>query len=248
MKKQNYKMTISYDGANYRGWQRLKNDEKSIQFKIERVLSEFYKSEIKLIGSGRTDAGVHALKQIANFHADDTYNTTGIYKYLNHYLPEDIAVVQIELANEQFHSRFNVSEKHYQYKIWNGVHSNVFERKSSYWFKDFLDIDKMKNAAKLLIGKHDFLGFSTKSKKKNTTKEIYNINISNEGSMIIVDIYGEGFLYNMIRIIVGTLIEIGQSKKEISVINKVIKSGNREDAGFTVPAKGLCLVDVKYSK
>jgi len=247
-KAQNHKMTISYDGTIYRGWQRLKNDEKSIQFKIERVLSELYKTEIKIIGSGRTDAGVHATCQIANFHADNTYTTDEIYKYVNHYLPEDIAVNNIEIVDDQFHSRFNVSEKHYQYKIWNGIHSSVFERKYSYWIKDSINIDKMKEAAKLFIGKHDFLGFSTKSKKKNTIKEIYNINISNQGSMIVIDIYGEGFLYNMIRIIVGTLIEIGQSKKEIDVIQRVFLSGIREDAGFTAPAKGLCLVNVTYNK
>ena len=247
-KKQNYKMMISYDGTNYRGWQRLKNDEKSIQFKIESVLSELYKNEIKLIGSGRTDAGVHAKHQIANFHADSTYTTEEIYKYVNHYLPEDIAVNNIEIMDEQFHSRFNVAEKHYQYKIWNGIHSSVVERKYCYWIKDSLNIDKMKEAAKLLVGKHDFLGFSTKSKKKNTIREIYNISITNQGSMIIIDIYGEGFLYNMIRIIVGTLIEIGQSKKEIDIIQSVFSSGIREDAGYTVPGKGLCLVNVTYKQ
>lgn len=247
MKNQNYKMTISYDGTAYRGWQRLKNDEKSIQFKIEKVLSELYKFDIKIIGSGRTDAGVHAMCQIANFHAGNTYSTKEIYKYLNHYLPEDIAVSNVEIAHEQFHSRFNVSKKHYQYKIWNGIHSSVFDRKNSYWVKESLNIDKMKEASKILVGKHDFLGFSTKSKKKNTTKDIYNISISNDGSMIIVDIYGEGFLYNMVRIIVGTLIEIGQSKKEIDIIQNVFSSRNREAAGFTAPAKGLCLINVTYN-
>lgn len=246
VKKVNYKMKISYDGTHYRGWQRLKNDEKSIQLKIERVLSELYKTEIKIIGSGRTDAGVHALCQIANFHADNSYTTDDIYKYLNHYLPEDIAVNSIEIVDELFHSRFNVSEKHYQYKIWNGIHSSVFERKNSYWVQESLNIDNMKEAAKLLIGKHDFIGFSTKSKKKNTVKEIYDLKISNEGSMIIIDLYGEGFLYNMVRIIVGTLIEIGQSKKDADVIRKIFSNGVREEAGFTVPGKGLCLVNVIY--
>ena len=245
-KKQNYKMIISYDGTNYRGWQRLKNDDKSIQFKIERVLSELYKRDIQVIGSGRTDAGVHAICQIANFHADNTYSIDEVYEYVNHYLPEDIAIQNVELVDELFHSRFNVSEKRYQYKIWNGVHSNVFNRKTSYWVKEPLDIDKMKEAAKQLVGKHDFLGFSTKSKKKNTIRDIYNISISIEDSMITIDISGEGFLYNMIRIIVGTLIEIGQSKKGIDIIEQVFKSGNREDAGYTVPGKGLCMVDVTY--
>lgn len=247
IEKLNYKMTISYDGTHYRGWQRLKNDEKSIQFKIEKVLSELYKSEIMIIGSGRTDAGVHAVCQIANFHAENTYTTEEIYKYVNNYLPEDIAVNNIEIMDEQFHSRFNVSEKHYQYKIWNGIHSSVFERKNSYWVKDSLNIDKMKEAAKLLIGKHNFLGFSSKSKKKNAIKDIYNISISSEGAMISIDIYGEGFLYNMVRIIVGTLIEIGQSKKDIDVIQRIFSSGIREEAGFTVPGKGLCLVNVTYN-
>ncbi len=200
-----------------------------------------------IIGSGRTDAGVHALCQIANFHAENTYTTEEIYRYVNHYLPEDIAVNDIEIMDEQFHSRFNVSEKHYQYKIWNGIHSNVFERKNSYWVNDSLNIDKMKEAAKLLIGKHNILGFSSKSKKKNTIRDIYNISITSEGAMISIDIYGEGFLYNMVRIIVGTLIEIGQSKKDIDVIQRIFSSGIREEAGFTVPGKGLCLVNVTYN-
>lgn len=246
MSKQNYKMTISYDGSNYRGWQRLKNDEKSIQYKIETVLSELYKYDIKIIGAGRTDAGVHARCQIANFYAKKIYSTDEIYKYLNQYLPEDIAVTNIEEVDERFHSRFNAVKKHYQYRIWNGVHSNVFERKTSYWTNESLNIKKMKEAAKILIGKHDFLGFSTKSKKKNTIREIYDIRISKEGPMITVDVYGEGFLYNMVRIIVGTLIEIGQSRKSSDVIEQVFSSGVRENAGYTVPAKGLCLIDVTY--
>jgi tRNA pseudouridine38-40 synthase len=242
----NFKMTISYDGTHYRGWQRLKNDEKSIQLKIERVLSELYNSDILIIGSGRTDAGVHAVCQVANFHAESTYSTTEIYEYVNHYLPEDIAVNSVEIMDEQFHSRFNVFEKHYQYKIWTGVHSSVFERKNSYWVKDSIDIIRMKEAATILIGKHNFLGFSTKSKKKNTIKDIHNINISKDGAMITIDIFGEGFLYNMVRIIVGTLIEIGQSKKDADIIQHVFLSGTREEAGFTAPGKGLCLVNVSY--
>lgn len=246
VKQQNYKMIISYDGTHYKGWQRLKNDEKSIQLKIEKVLTELFKTEIVIIGSGRTDAGVHALCQVANFHASNTHTTDEIYKYLNHYLPEDIAVNKVETVDEKFHSRFNASKKHYQYKIWNGVHSSVFERKNSYWVKEPLQVDKMKKAAKLLVGKHNFLGFSSKSKNKNTVKEIYKLNISKEKDMILIDIYGDGFLYNMVRIIVGTLIEIGQSKKDIDIIKKVISNGVREDAGFTAPAKGLCLMEVIY--
>lgn len=245
--KQNYKMTISYDGTNYRGWQRLKNDEKSIQFKIERILTELYKYDIKIIGSGRTDAGVHAIGQIANFHADNTYSTEDIYKYINQYLPEDIAINKVELMEEQYHSRFNVSKKHYQYKIWNGIHSSVFERKTSNWVKESISVEKMKEAAKLFVGTHDFLGFSTKSKKKNTIRDVYDITISIHDSMITIDIYAEGFLYNMVRIIVGTLIEIGQSTKGIDTIERVFLSGNREDAGYTVPGKGLCLVNVTYN-
>lgn len=242
----NYKMTILYDGTHYKGWQRLKDDEKSIQLKIERVLSELYHTEILIIGSGRTDAGVHAKCQIANYHAASIHATEDIYNYLNHYLPEDIAVTNVEVVDEQFHSRFNVAEKHYQYKVWNGIHSNVFERKTSAWVKDPLDVDKMIEAATLFVGKHDFLGFSTKSKKKNTIKEIYNVTVSSDGPMITIDIYGEGFLYNMVRIMVGTLIEIGQSNKEKSIINQVYKSGNRGMAGFTALGKGLCLVNVTY--
>lgn len=244
--KTNYKMTILYDGTHYKGWQRLKDDEKSIQLKIEKVLSELYQSEILITGSGSTEAGVHAKYQIANYHAESKHAIEDIYYYVNHYLPEDIAVTNIEIVDDQFHSKFNVYEKHYQYKIWNGVHSNVFERKTSAWVKDPLDVDKMIEAATLFVGKHDFLGFSTKSKKKNTIKEIYKVKVSSEGSMITIDIYGEDFLHNMVRIMVGTLIQIGQSNKDKSIIPQIFKSGNRGVAGFTALGKGLCLLNVTF--
>lgn len=242
----NYKLTIAYDGSRYRGWQRLKNDDKSIQYKIEQVLSKLYDREIKIIGSGRTDAGVHAENQIANFHAEASFTIKEIKNYLNHYLPEDIAIKSIEEVSSRFHSRFNVKEKHYRYRIWIGNYPNVFERKYMYSIDKTIDINAMRIAAKLFEGTHDFKGFSTKSKKKNTQKTISKINIIQNDNEITIDYYGNGFLYNMLRIITGTLLELGYRTRSIDTITQIFETKDRKLAGPTVPPQGLCLINVKY--
>lgn len=242
----NYKLVISYDGTRYKGWQRLKNDTKSIQYKIEEILSKLYGHDIKIIGSGRTDAGVHAKHQVANYQAKDLHKTEEILAYVNHYLPEDIAVSSIEEVGERFHARFNVVEKHYQYNIWNGVYADVFARKYSYWVKESLNIEMMIKAAKLFEGEHDFEGFSKRSKNKNTVKNIRQIKITVDGNRIIIDCFGEGFLYNMVRVITGTILEIGLGTRGIESINEIFTTKNRDLAGVTVPAQGLCLMNVIY--
>ena len=264
---QNYKMTIQYDGTRYQGWQRLKDSDKSIQGKIEEVLTRMCNHKVEIHGSGRTDANVHAIGQVASFKIETEKTCEEIQDYLNTYLPEDIAVVDVCEVDERFHARLTKCRKTYLYRINNANISNVFERKYVYNVPERLDIEKMKKAASYLIGEHDFVGFSSLKKvKKSTVRRIYECRVTphppqavplplegkaygrSTGGNNEIDIYitGDGFLYNMVRIIVGTLIEIGKGERKPEDILKVLESKNRTDAGFTAPGQGLILYEVRY--
>ena len=262
----NYCMTIEYDGTRYLGWLRLKDTDKSIQGKIEDVLSRMCEHKVEIHGSGRTDAGVHAIGQVASFKIETDKKTDEIRDYLNQYLPEDISVTGVREVDDRFHARLNACEKTYLYRINNSNISDVFERKYVYQVKEALDIEKMKKAAQYLLGTHDFVGFSSLKKvKKSTVRTVFECRVSahpsQEGSLLTeekacttagsneVDIFitGDGFLYNMVRIIVGTLIEVGLGKKDAEVIQRVLDGKERETAGFTAPAQGLTLYKVKYA-
>ena len=247
----NYRFYVEYDGTRYLGWQRLgKNQfEKSIQGKIELVLSKLYDlpvEEINLIASGRTDAGVHAKAQVANVHLPDNKPMSEIESYCNRYLPEDIRIFGLEEVEDRFHSRFSAKQKEYHYRI-SLSKPSVFEKNYIWYLESELDFDKIKKAAQLLIGEHDFFGFSSlKKTKKSTVREIYNIEILKEENSIVFIFTGNGFLQNMIRIIMGTLIEIGEGKKDVDSIILTLNSKKRENAGFLAPAKGLILYKVSY--
>ncbi|WP_129595862.1 tRNA pseudouridine(38-40) synthase TruA [Anaerophilus nitritogenes] len=243
----NIKLEIEYDGSRYNGWQKLGNNQNTIQGKIEEVLSKMTKENIEIIGSGRTDAGVHAISQIANFKTSTDMNIYEIKDYCNEYLPQDIVIKRIEEVDERFHARYNAKGKKYLYRIWNGHTPTAFHRKYTYYIKEPLYIDRMKKASKYFIGEHDFKSFcSSKSKKKKTVREIYEIDIEKIGPEINIVFYGNGFLYNMVRIIVGTLIEVGQGKRDIHSIEEILNLKSREEAGVTAPAQGLFLYEVYY--
>lgn len=259
----NYKMTIQYDGTRYSGWQRQTNTDKSIQGKIEDVLTKLVGHRVEIHGSGRTDAGVHANGQVASFKIATEKSCEEMADYINRYLPEDIAVIDMCEADDRFHARLTASKKTYLYRINNSNISNVFERKYVYNVNERLDVEKMKKAAAYLTGEHDFLGFSSVKKvKKSTVRKIYECRVIDnpsvspiashlplhKGGNKEIDIYitGNGFLYNMVRIIAGTLIEIGLGTREIDSIDYVLKNRDREAAGFTAPAQGLTLYSVKY--
>lgn len=244
----NYRLTIGYDGTRYNGWQRQKNAEKTIQGKIETVLSKLYDEEIKIIGSGRTDAGVHALNQIANYHAKNKFNLDYIKSYLNNYLPEDIIIKEVIQVNERFHSRFNAKSKTYTYKIWkkDAIELPLFERKYVYLINRGIDISLIKKGSKLFEGEHDFKGFSSDKTKKSTVRTIYSINIMEDDNKILLEVNGDGFLYNMVRIIVGTLIEIGVGDRDINTITNIFNNKIREEAGYTTPPNALFLKEVIY--
>ncbi|QUH20591.1 tRNA pseudouridine(38-40) synthase TruA [Alkaliphilus sp. B6464] len=243
----NIKLIIEYDGSKYSGWQRLKNSDQTIQGKLESVISEMVSSSVEIIGSGRTDAGVHARGQVANFKTKSNMTTKEMHKYINHYLPQDIVVSKVIEAPERFHSRYNAKSKKYTYYIWNHWIPSPFQRKYSYQFIETLDIGLMEEASKKLVGTHDFIGFSSvKKTNKSTIRTIEEITIVKEGNMLKFSFIGDGFLYNMIRIIMGSLIEIGIREKEISYIDEILKTKTRSIAGKTLPPHGLFLEEVYY--
>lgn len=243
----NIKLTIEYDGARYLGWQRLGNSDKTIQGKIEHVLKQMTGEEIEIIGSGRTDAGTHAHGQVANFKSNTAMDPKEIIEFVNRYLPRDIVVKMVEDVPERFHARYNAVGKKYSYYVWNDSIPTAFERNYSFQFPQQLDIDLMNEACQKLIGKHDFIGFSAlKKTKKSTVRTIDELSIEREGQLLHFTFVGDGFLYKMVRIIMGTLLEIGNGKRSITTIDDIFEQKVRSEAGETVPAQGLFLDEVYY--
>lgn len=242
----NYKFRVSYDGSRYSGWQRQGNTRATIQFKLEQAISGVIGEEIELAGSGRTDAGVHAVGQIANFKTNRYLDLDTIADEINRALPEDIAVFDFTLASPRFHARLSAKEKTYCYTIRNGEASDVFLRKYEYKIPQPLDLDAMEQGSRYLLGTHDFAGFSTGRTKKSTQRHIRQIRIAQDGTKITLSFTGNGFLYNMVRILAGTLIEVGRGERTPESILQVFETNDRSKAGFTAPAQGLCLMEVLY--
>lgn len=243
----NIKMTIEYDGNRYLGWQRLGNSDKTIQGKIEQVLKQLTGESIEIIGSGRTDAGTHAKGQVANFKTGCTLSLMDMQHQLNHQLPKDIVVVTIDEVSERFHARYNAKTKQYSYYVWYQQIPTVFDRNYSFYYPAELDLKRMKEACLKFQGKHDFAGFSAlKKTKKSTVRTIETISIDNKEGMLHFTFVGDGFLYKMIRIMVGTLLEIGTGERSIDSIEEILEQKVRSEAGMTVPAHGLFLDEVHY--
>ena len=242
----NYKITVQYDGTKYSGWQRQGNTKNTISERFENVLCKMCGQRVEIFASGRTDAGVHAEGQVANFKCDTSLCVTEIKGYLNRYLPEDIRVKEIEEAEERFHSRLCAKRKTYEYTI-STEKADVFKRKYVYTSDNKPDIEKMRKGAEKFLGTHDFRGFSSLGKvKKSTVRTIYNIDIKAEESIIKITITGNGFLYNMVRILCGTLLVIGTGKLEEGIIEEIFNDKIRADAGVKLPACGLKLMNVEY--
>jgi tRNA pseudouridine38-40 synthase len=242
----NLRLDICYDGTRYRGWQRLPGKDDTIQGKIEKALSRILEEEIEISGSGRTDAGVHAKGQVANFHCDSTMTAEEILFQLRRYLPEDIGIYSCRDVSPRFHARLNAKEKTYCYRIWNSKEPCVFDRRYVAVMEETLNLDAMNRAAALLCGEHDFSAFCGNAKmKKSTVRYIRSVDIRKQGEEIVLDITGNGFLHNMVRIVVGTLIEVGRGVRQPGSIPELF-GGKRADAGFLAPAQGLCLMEVFY--
>lgn len=249
MARRNIAMLLEYDGTRYDGWQRQGNTDCTIQGRLESVLERMTGTYQEVHGSGRTDAGVHASGQVANVHLDTAMEPDDICDYLNRYLPEDIRILKTAQVPERFHSRLWAAEKTYTYHIDMGKKGGVFQRKYVYTVGRRLDVERMKEASGLLVGTHDFQGFcAVKNKKKSTVRTLKDIDFRLEGDCLAVRVTGDGFLYNMVRILVGTLIEAGQGKRSVESVEKILRTGDRQMAGFTAPARGLFLTSVAYNQ
>ena len=246
MSARNIRLHICYDGTRYKGWQRLSGVDNTIQGKLEQTLSRILGEEIEISGSGRTDAGAHAMGQVANFHCESELSCGEILSQLRRYLPEDIGIESCQEASPRFHARLNCKSKTYRYRIWNSEKPCVFDRRFVYVMPEQLDIGKMQEAAEHFVGEHDFTAFcANKKMKKSTVRCIESVTITREGEELIMTFTGDGFLYNMVRIMVGTLLEVGQHKRKADSIPALFGS-KREEAGALVPAQGLCLMEVNY--
>lgn len=279
----NIRLIIEYDGSKYHGWQLQKNTHHTLQEIIEKILRRILQEKVRIIASGRTDAGVSAVGQVVNFKTKTTIPTRKLKSALNSLLPEDIVITKVKDVDSTFHAQFNAKSKIYRYTILNQRHPSVFLRNFTYFFPYKLDVKLMRSAARFLLGRHDFACFqaspvrntnshngvevsngaspvrntnshsrtkisngASDKKASNSIRTIKMIRLSREGNLILIDIEANGFLYKMVRNIVGTLIEIGEKKQPPISIKKILTSRNRRFAGPTVPGHGLCLLRVKY--
>ena len=246
----NIRILLQYDGSRYDGWQKQGNTEKTIQGKLEQILERLCGCPVEVHGSGRTDAGVHALGQVANFHlpaACPLQEPEAIREYLNRYLPEDINILSAQRVPERFHSRLNAVSKTYLYRIETSPKKDVFQRKYIYGLGKHLDLPLMKEAAQILLGTHDFASFcSLKRSKKSTVRTISSIDLRMDGTILEISFTGNGFLYNMVRILTGTLLEVGLKERTINSVRAALEEKDRGLTGFTAPAEGLFLKEVRY--
>ena len=244
----NIRLRLQYEGTRYQGWQKQTSTENTIQGKMEALLSKICGEPIEISASGRTDAGVHALGQVANFHTESQISTEKLLEECNRYLPEDIAVSEVSEAAPRFHSRLNAAGKRYRYRIINSEIPDVFWRRYAVAEPAKLDIEAMRTAAAFLLGEHDFKAFtSAKKSKKSTVRRIDEIRIEGIGNRIEFIFTGNGFLHHMIRILMGTLLEVGKGERTPESVVGVLSSGDRSLAGPLVPAKGLVLEEVFYT-
>ena len=243
----NYMLTLCYDGSRYSGWQKQGNTGNTIQEKLEALLTRLLGQPVEIAGCGRTDAGVHAKCQVCSFRAQTDMDCAELLARLRQYLPEDIGALTLEEAPPRFHARLSCREKSYLYHIWNCDAPNVFERKYVYRYPGALDTYAMRRAAQAIIGEHDFTAFcANRHMKKSAVRTLRSIEIDRQGGELRILLTGNGFLYNMVRIIAGTLIEVGSGKRSAEEMPDILASLDRGRAGFTAPPQGLFLWNVEY--
>jgi tRNA pseudouridine38-40 synthase len=244
----NIKLTIEYDGKDFNGWQKQPN-KLNIQGEIERAIYNVTGEEVKLNASGRTDAGVHALGQVANFKTNSNIPINKFAIAINSKLKKSIVIKNAEEVEERFHSRYNCKQKTYRYVINNSTQGTAIYRDLEYHIPQKLDIEKMKRAVKFFEGEHDFKAFKASgTSSKSSVRTIYNAEVKEDGDKILIELTGNGFLYNMVRIISGTLVDVGLNKIPVEEISNIIEKGKRENTGKTLPPHGLYLVSVKYEQ
>ena len=242
----NIKLTIEYDGKEFNGWQKQPT-KLNIQGEIEKAIEHITGERVDLIGSGRTDKGVHAIAQIANFKIESNFPIEKMPIAINSQLKESIKIKKAEEVSIDFHSRYNCKDKTYCYVIDNSKEGSAIFRNFAYHESKKLDVEAMKNAIKDLTGEHDFSSFkSSGTSSKSSIRTIYKAEIEEKGDYIIIKLTGNGFLYNMVRIISGTLLEVGLGKIKVNEMKEIIKSKDRQRAGKTLPPYGLFLYNVEY--
>lgn len=243
----NYKFIICYDGTRYKGWEHQPGIDMTIQGKLELHLREMVGEEVEILGAGRTDAGVHAKGMVAHAKFATNLDTDEITDYMNKTLPDDICILETRIASNRFHSRYNAIGKTYCYTCYVGPGKPVFNRKFVYTLSERPDVEAMRKAASYLIGQHDFKSFcGNKKMKKSTVRLVDSIEISERNNYINLTFHGTGFLQHMVRILTGTLLEVGQGLRDPDSIPELIEACDRSKAGFTAPAQGLCLMKVDY--
>ena len=242
----NFKMTLSYDGSRYFGWERQPGKE-TIQGKLEAVLTRMCGTPVNVIGAGRTDAGVHARAMVANAYMDTDMEPEAIRDYLNHYLPDDIGVAEVKEAADRFHARYRAVGKLYTYTCYVGETKPVFNRKYVTVLDGKPDVEAMRRAVEFLVGEHDFRSFCANPQmKKSTVRIVDSIEIQQKKDLLYLNFHGTGFLQNMVRILTGTLLEVGFGKRSVASVKEVLEAKDRKLAGYTAPPQGLCLMRVDY--
>ncbi|PYG85685.1 tRNA pseudouridine(38-40) synthase [Ruminiclostridium sufflavum DSM 19573] len=241
------KLKIEYDGTNYHGWQIQKNAN-SVQETIEKAIYKLLGDKTGIVGCSRTDVGVHAYGQVAHFVTDSSIPGEKFSYAINNLLPEDIVIKHSEEVQEDFHSRYSAKGKKYRYLIYNEAHASAIMRNRTYHVRPELDFENMKRAARYFTGQHDFAAFqATGGQVRSTVREIFSIELlRKEDNLISIEVSGSGFLYNMVRIIAGTLVYVGMGKIEADEIPDIIESADRTRAGKTAPAEGLYLMEIYY--
>lgn len=240
----NYRLTLAYDGTRYHGWQRLAG-ARTVQSTVETALTQIFAQPVEISGSGRTDAGVHARGQVASFAAPER-DCASVLRQLRALLPPDIGALSLSPAAARFHARLSATQKTYHYRIWNSEVPDVFERRWRVAFPQRLDEEAMHRAAACLIGRHDFGAFSSAGRKKSTVRTLKELSIVRTGDEICFVLTADGFLYNMVRILVGTLLEVGAGERTAESVAALLDGAPRAQAGKTAPARGLCLMEVRY--
>lgn len=242
----NYLMCLSYDGTRYSGWQKQGNTPNTIQGKLEAALFSILSETTEVQGSGRTDAGVHAEGQTANFHCHSDLPKEELLRRLREAIPEDIGVLSLEEVDSRFHARLSAKQKTYTYTIWNTELPDVFARRYEWQIPERLDISAMQSCAEHFVGTHDFRSFcSNRNLKKSSVRTIYRLDVVQEGNRIRISATGNGFLYNMVRVIAQTLVDAGKGKLIPEEIDRMLSDPDRRTIAMA-PAKGLCLKEVQY--
>ncbi|HLY74117.1 MAG TPA: tRNA pseudouridine(38-40) synthase TruA [Planctomycetota bacterium] len=245
-RKRNIRIVVEYDGTGLFGWQ-LQKDKPTVQGELQRALQEIEGRKVLVIGSGRTDAGVHAEGQVANFHTDSQLPSRKWPDALNAHLPPEIAVIGAMEVPLAFHAQYGATSKTYRYRVLNRVVRGALDRLRSHLVKAPLDVARMREAAKVLVGTHDFRSFGSEmSKKEKTVRTICSFEVLSSAPFIDFVVTGDGFLYNQVRSMVGTLLRVGLGAEPVDWVRTVLEAKDRTKAGANVPAKGLTLVEVKY--